>query len=283
MRVSGNEKLGDDAILGELSDAGLAVGTLWFSLSQDEVENSLLSTSESIAWVNVNRRGGVAYVVIREKHVPPPEGENTGYSNVVATEDSVITDITVFSGYAKVKVGDTVKAGDILISGIIPDELGGGFVRAAGEVSGRAIRTVSTTLPRSATVNVGSVPQWERCDLYIFNFSINIFKKYRKSYDECAIIEEDTEFRLPGGAKLPVKIRNTYVSQIETEEVVYTDSELVSLANGKLTAIRQNLLSECEILRIRTYGEFVEGGYCITSRAVVITPIGEEAFFYREG
>ena len=75
----------------------------------------------------------------------------------------------------------TVKAGDILISGIIPDELGGGFVRAAGEVSGRAIRTVSTTLPRSATVNVGSVPQWERCDLYIFNFSINIFKKYRKS------------------------------------------------------------------------------------------------------
>ena len=283
VRVSGNEELGAETIISELSDAGLSVGTPWLSLSPNEVENTLLATSQNIAWVNVNRRGAVAYVVVREKHVPPQGEENLGYSNVVAREDSVITDITVFSGYAKVKVGDTVKAGDILISGIIPAELGGGFVRAAGEVSGRAIRTVSTTLPRSTTVNVGLEPQWERSDLYIFNFSINIFKKYRKSYEECAIIEKDTEICLPGGSKLPVKIRNTYVSKITTEEVVYTDSELVSLANGKLVAIRQNLLSECEILRIRTYGEFIEGGYCITSRAVVITPIGEEVFFYKEG
>lgn len=283
VRVSGNEELGEDRILDQLSDAGLAVGTLWFSLSQDKVENALLSISENIAWVNVNRRGSVAYVVIREKHTPPTDVENAGYSNVVAKEDSVITDITVFSGYPKVKIGDAVKAGDILISGIIPEELGGGFVRASGEVSGRAIRTVSTSLPRSVTVNVGSRPTWERSDLYIFNFSINIFKKYRKSYDECAIIEKDMEIRLPGGCKLPVKIRNTYVSQIQTEEVVYTDSELISLAGGKLGALRQNLLSECEILKIRTYGEFVEDGYCITSRAVVIIPIGEEVFFYKNG
>ena len=36
-----------------------------------------------------------------------------------------------------VKVGDVVKKGDLLISGVLPLELGGGFCTAQGEVKGR--------------------------------------------------------------------------------------------------------------------------------------------------
>ena len=133
VRISGNEEYSDSDVLSELEAVGLYSGASWYSLSRDEVENRLLETSDNIGWINVNRRGAVAYVRVREKHLPSDVIDAGGYSNIVASEACVIEQITVRSGVAAVEVGDTVKAGDILISGIVSTfavkaEQGGGAI-----------------------------------------------------------------------------------------------------------------------------------------------------------
>ena len=133
-REEGDSDFSSALILEELEEAGLAVGDRWSRIDRDGVETALLSSSSHIGWVSITRTGAVAHVKVREKTKfrGEPVAEEDGYANIVAAFDCVIEEITVVRGFAVVSVGDTVRAGDLLISGILPEEAGGGFCRAEG-------------------------------------------------------------------------------------------------------------------------------------------------------
>ena len=46
---------------------------------------------------------------------------------------------------------------------------------------------------------------------------------------------------------------------------------------------RAQSLSGCDVLRISTGGSLSEAGYSLSSTAVVITSVGSEVFFYKDG
>lgn len=282
IKVSGNEKISDVRILEELSDIGFDVGTTWRSLSLSEVEGKLLEASSDIGWININRRGNVAYVTVKEKAINEPEKEKMAFSNVVADCDAVIEEITVRSGVACVKVGDTVKAGQLLISGIIPNELGGGFVGADGDVFGRVAKDVTVEIQRNETVMSYGDEKLYRADIKIFKFSINIFKRYRKMDKTCAIIEDVKECTLFGKYRIPIVLERLYTTEkIETQKN-YTDAELMSIASIRLAELRFIQLSNVELMKIRTDGEFTEQGYRMTSHVTVLENIGETRSFKDE-
>jgi hypothetical protein len=87
-----------------LSHCGLEVGCRWNSLDRSEVEADVLSEYPSIAWININRRGTVAYVEIieRKKGEIQNSEQKRGYANLVASESCVIEEITVTRGVAQV-------------------------------------------------------------------------------------------------------------------------------------------------------------------------------------
>ncbi len=283
VRISGNVEVGDEAVKKELSAAGLYCGAAWHSLSCDKVENTTLASSPSIGWISINRRGTVAYVKVKEKHLPSEVIDSGGYSNVVATEACVIEEITVTSGVATVKVGDTVKAGDILISGIVKSPTGEVCVRACGEVRGRVIRESEVFVPRCETKESVISTHHVRTDVKIFNFSLNIFKIYGKSDNGCVIIEDEKEYTLGKDCRLPFSVVHTYALQTVGKEVVYKDSELITAARRRMDEVRAQSLSRCDVLRISTVGSLSEAGYSLSSTAVVITSVGSEVFFYKDG
>ncbi len=279
VRISGNEELSSYAVMAQLADAGLDTGSEWSSLSLDKVEGEVLATSENIGWLNINRRGNVAYVTVKEKNVPKQIIDMGGYSNIVAKEDCVIEEIRVKQGIAMVKSGDTVRAGELLISGVIPSELGGGLVRAEGEVLGRVYREISVEVPRSESVNIGGDEHLIEHSVKIFNFSINIFKKYGNSYDGCAIIEDTEECVLFGEFRIPVQVKKIYALPCEQKNVTYTDEQLVSVASARLAKLRILRIADTELIRISTYGGFTDIGYRMTSDVTVLSDVGEEKFF----
>ena len=279
IRVHGNEEMSVDEVEAELSRAGLFVGGSFRSLSLSEVETELLSASDKIGWININRRGTVAYVELREKRIFEDEAQ-TGYSNIVAAEDCVIEQITVKSGFAAVEVGDTVRRGDLLISGVLPAEAGGGFVNAEGVVLGRVYDENTVFVSRSESVEEpeSDLPYAKR--VKIFNFSINIFKKYRNYADGCVIIEDAKQLYLFGKYRLPISIVTERAVKYRTSEVTYSDDELIRLADEKLTEARADRLCDSEIVALRTEGKFTEGGYELTDKASIIRAVGEEKYFY---
>lgn len=276
IRIEGNEALPDAFFEQALSEVGFSVGDSWDSFYLSKVERDALEETEELAWININRRGTVAYVRVVEKKVDAEDSAPTGgVSNIVAECDCVIEEIIVTRGIAKVKAGEVVKKGQLLISGVIPAELGGGFVEAEGEVRGRTELKVSAEVARKERVKQYEEPELSSFSLKIFSFLINIYENYGNSGEECVIIEDTERPVIFGEYKIPFESRRIYTQKCSETEVSYTDSELVNIAASRLRAARVVALSDCDLLSSKTEGNFTDTGYLISCRMTVERDVGK--------
>ncbi len=280
VRIDGNEKIPDSAVVYALSKSGFSVGDLWWSVDRSMVEASVLSSTDTLSWININRRGAVAYVTVKEKEKAEDGGvAASGYANIVADTDCVIEEITVKRGSAAVKVGDSVKAGDLLISGISISESGAELCYAEGSVIGRVSSTVETFVKRENKSKISEGKEVRSVDVKIFGFSINIFKRYGKVTDECVIIEEINDFSLFGKCKLPLWVTVTSAMTETTEIVAYTDDELIRVATARLNSMTAARLASCDLVRIKTFGEYTNDGYAMKNDIVFLCEVGKIAEF----
>ncbi len=268
VRVEGEGVDNQDALLSELSTAGLFVGARWGSIDTSKIEARVLMDSDSVSWLNINRRGTVAYVSVvrRELHELPKEP--TGYASIVAVRDCIIEEITVKEGYATVKVGQSVKRGDVLISGVLPPELGGGYCYADGSVKGRFSERVEVKIPCSVTDRVLTDEKIGGLSLKIFGFNINILKKYGNLETSCDIIDKKEEITILG-ARLPVSAEYQVIREYAvTERQLGIDEQAkMALDELKLAIGREN--ADGDLLSIKTDGEITDDGYIMWADTVV--------------
>lgn len=273
IRIEGAEKGKEAVILEELSDAGLSVGKRWSKIDKSKVEINAVSDSENIAWLNVNRRGGVAYVKVSDKILYQEGEENCGTANIVASRDCVIEEIIVERGYAMVKKGESVKAGDLLISGVIPTELGGGFCYASGVVIARYNEKIEVITDNTKESKTYTDKILTGMSVNIFGKRINIFKRYRQYAGDCDIIEEKRDLRLY--KKLPISISKNYAMPYETKETELSKDEQIGLCSELLKTKLNDFLSDKEAKRLVTQGEFLSDGYRMFCDVTVSSSVGK--------
>ncbi len=284
IRIDGDGDVYGAKVEEELSQNGFSIGKSWRSFSLSSLETEILEKTDNIGWINISRRGAVAYVSVRAKNVPESETEDSGgYSNIVASRDCIIEEITVKSGIACVKAGDTVKRGQLLISGVIPSELGGGFVRAEGEIFGVLSESVEVNIPKEEAKKTYSKNEIAEISINIFKFSLIFLKKYGNTPNDCVIIEDKEKCLLFGKYRIPFEIRKVYVQKAEEVNATYTEKEMISIASSRLNALMKYSFSSSEVLKMKTVGEFTAEGYKLVTYATVSKDIGEERFFSDEG
>lgn len=277
VRIEGCDESFAKEVVSELEACGFSVGTRWSGIDVNEIEVEVLSKSEIVSWLNINRHGTVAYVSVLEKQLHEEE-KREGYSNIVASCDAVIEEITVIHGVANVKVGDSVKKGDLLISGVLPSELGGGFCYAEGEIFGRVSDSISVSVPETRANKNEVDRSLERFDVKIFGFSVNIFNSYRNYGSNCDIIEKENPIVL-FGRQIPVSVSKSLVVYYNSEDVRLTDEEMVAEASDKMSQSLTERLRESTLLKIKTYGRFTDGAYTMVSDFVCMEQIGCDLSF----
>lgn len=276
IRVDGNNSLTDAEIVLALADSGFEIGNRWRKESLSQTEAAILDKYPEIAWININRRGSVAYVKIIEKEGEKADGVDINSpSNLVASVDCIIEEITVRRGIAVVKPGDVVRRGDLLVLGAYPEDSGGEFCAADATVIGRINDTISVELSREYSKKTEINKKLYSCDIKIFNFSINIFKRYRNLTNDCVIIENEKKYSLFDKASLPISVSSVYQVDYSYENAVYSDEELVNIASERLSALTLSRIEGADLLRIRTSGGFTDGGYLIKSDIVFLSEISE--------
>lgn len=276
VRVEGNSTITDGEVVLGLSDAGFEIGDFWRRTNLDEVEARLLGNNEKLAWVNINRRGTVAYVKVIEKEPEnnAPDVIVSGYSNIIASTDCVIEEITVKRGVAVVKVGDTVKKGDLLVIGMLLEESGGGFCYAEASVIGRVSDSVSVEIQRNIVEKSSSDKKLVEIDVKFLKFSANILKSYRNLTKECDIIEDEKAYTLFGKCKLPFSITRKYIIRETSREICLSDDQLVKLANARLSSVMTSLLCDADLLSAKTSGKFTDDGYFLQSEIIFLSEVG---------
>ena len=280
IRIEGNANIPDSDIALRLSECGFQIGDLWALKDRSRIESDYLENDQRISWININRRGSVAYVSVIEREDKEETGDETpGYSNIVAATDCVIEEITVKRGTAAVKPGDAVKKGDILIIGVLPEESGGSFCAAEGSVLGRIGEQITVCVDRKYDQIIEKEKKICSITLNFFNFSLNIFKIYGNLTNNCDIIETEKAYSLFGKCRLPFSVSISYIPQHDYEATEYTDEELVQVASCRLDALVAARLCASDLLKIRSYGEFTEKGYSMSSDLVYLSEVTERMEF----
>ncbi|NPV90239.1 MAG: sporulation protein YqfD [Firmicutes bacterium] len=139
IEVTGNQQIAADDILRVAGREGLTPGTPGWRIDRLRLEKVLAQEFPEAAFFSVEGQGTRITIGVVEKRLPPPDEYRGGRFHVVAARDGVIEDVIVKVGEPRVKPGDKVRKGQVLISGILPapTSLGSWYVSAQGVVRAR--------------------------------------------------------------------------------------------------------------------------------------------------
>ena len=286
IHVSGNETVSYGEIVSALAEYGIQVGERIDRLDVDKTETLVMLHSEKIAWMSVNIIGTTAEVQIREAVSPPkspPKSKNP--ANLVATRDGQIDHLEIFAGEAAVREGDTVRRGDVLVSGI-RDSNSSGFMitRAAGSVWAETLRDFQVEIPLVYPVRRAVKSVKTEASLIFFSKEIKFFKEVIKNEGTCDTIEVIREevFRLPDGTALPLSRREIRTVFYETEMAERTAKEAMELAYYELERKIRAEIPEAELLCKQTEGELTATSYILRCRLRCLENIAEQQDFVFE-
>lgn len=125
-------------VLEKLTLLGLKPGVSKFAIDIKKIETKFLLENNDISWIGINIKGTNAFVKVVGKTKPQEILSNDEPCNIIAKKDGIIYKMVVLEGEAVKKVGDTVKAGDIIVTGIIEKPgLETRFVHADGQIIAR--------------------------------------------------------------------------------------------------------------------------------------------------
>ncbi len=275
--VSGNETIPESVILKALEENGLHLGAFIPTLDTEHIEGIVSLSVDGISFFSINLRGTVAETEIRERETNTEIIDTESPSNLIAKTDGQISAMEVTGGVTKVKLGQIVKKGDLLASGIIDSNaLGYRLVRARGEVFARTTMTFSAEVPLIMTEDRHTGKTKTVNAVKFFSKTLKLFGKHSFSHGNYGTIEEERRLYLFGKIKLPIfLIQTTYA---EYELVTRTLSEEEALQKAKEDIRRQcdEILSDAEILAWHT--DFACDGQTLflTQKADCILDIAEE-------
>ena len=205
IEVHGNENVPAEIILKAVGEMGVGIGSFGPAVFSEAFSNDIILKIPELSWIAVNVRGSHADILVRER-IPAPEiiDENEP-TEVYAKKTGIIVKMHVLAGEGKVKAGDTVVAGDILVGAAL-DSISSGrrFVHALAEVYARIWyeKTYCMPLETSGKEYTGNVKR--RFSAVIVDKKINFFTNSGIRFINYDKITRENKLRLPTGNVLPV-------------------------------------------------------------------------------
>ncbi len=250
IRVTGNTSMSESEVLAELEACGFGVGSYIPGFRAGELENRVLISSDKISWIAVYLDGTVATVQVVEHAPKPPEEDLSKPANLVAAFDGQIEMVQLYRGDCVVKVGQAVKKGDLLVSGIYDSQTQGfRYTRAAGMVLARTEQHLTVEIPLVYEEKVYGEAQRGEITLHFFGFSGKILKSSGNVTDKCDIIEEEKGLEWFGISSLPVGVTQTSYLPYEIREATRTPEVALELAYIELERQLSVLAKDAQLLK----------------------------------
>lgn len=235
------------------------------SIDTKALEIKLKSQYERISAVSVAIIGQTLVVNISEAYIPDEMGDN--FKPIVSNYSGIITKIELIQGTLKVKQGDIVRAGDVLVEPFIIDTDGEkrdvkpeAYIQADIWIFGESehcenSRRIERTGEKS-----------EYSEVYLFGLKIysNVKENKFEKFDS-----EVRESDLTKNMILPIKVK--HYTYYETREII-ENNKFEEVKEKKIEEARQNALiylEESEIIKdenftIRSVGGVTNVTYILT-------------------
>ena len=183
VEITGNEELETSYIESILSFHGIKPGVLKYGIDTKKTVSKIMLDVEKLSWISIDVRGTKVKVQLRERIIPPEVVPKDEPCNIVATKEGIIKQFIVTDGIEAAAPGDTVKKGDLLISGKIPvknekDKFR--LVHAMGTVKARTWYEEEYPVEREVIERVRTGKEYVDYSVVLFTKSIDMFHKKDK-------------------------------------------------------------------------------------------------------
>lgn len=146
--VYGCDELSEGEVLRALSDCGVDCGAYWPALSVDMIRAGMLTRLPELAWMTVNVSGSRAIVLVEERVEKPEIYIESAGADIVAARTGIIRRLSVLNGTPLVGTGQSVTAGETVISGTMESlSRDARYVRAQGGVTADTWYELSAVCP----------------------------------------------------------------------------------------------------------------------------------------
>ncbi|MBR6967895.1 MAG: sporulation protein YqfD [Ruminococcus sp.] len=241
--IEGNSSVSDEAVLAALGELGVSEGTPLRSIDMKYCEEKLRTMVDGIAWAGMHRTGSRIAVQIREK-VPAPEMVRGRVPcNVVASRDAEISAVIVKNGMLMHRVGDYVRKGTLLISGVRTNSHDRTFVdHAMGDIRGIYEEKVSFSGAFAAEVQVTTGRAEKRRSLSFFGLRIPLslgesrFERSRSHISE--------KYLHIFGKELPIGILTERIAETVTALSELSEKELTDRLMERVYLYEKNFLAD---------------------------------------
>ena len=266
--TTGNSSVPATLILEKAQQCGVEFGCMRGEIRSEAVKNHLLKEIPELQWAGVNTEGCVATICVREKARNSAEQDGAAaVSSIVAARDGRIISCTVLRGSSKCVPGQTVTAGELLVSGYTDCGIYLQATDAAADVLAQTFHRLSVVTPRYLNMRVGKSVIRKRYSLRIGKKLINFSKDSGIPDTTCVKIQKETMLRLPGGFSLPVALIREDLSVSEIKRIQIEDIDWLSqFANSYLTSqmVAGRILSADESLAVSDGSVYLYGSYNCT-------------------
>lgn len=226
IEIIGDSEINKSEIIEELKNKGLSIGIAKNKLDVKSVINDIRMEREDIAWMGIDIKGTNAIVEIVKTDEKPEIVKSDEYCNIISEKSGIITKINVSNGTAKVKIGDIVKKGDVLVEGKLEGKYTDPiYVHATADIEIKTWYSIRKNFEYKQVIEQRTGNSETKYSIKINNLQINLYKVLSK-FENYDTINENKKLSLFSNFYLPVEIIKQENYEKEYKTVQYSKEEL---------------------------------------------------------
>lgn len=241
IEISGNKNLTVEFVEKALAENGIKPGAPKLSINTEKAVTRLMTNVEELAWISIDIKGTKVKVQLRERKPLPQMVPKNEPCSIVAVKDGMIRQIVVTDGIEAVKEGDTVKKGQLLISGSIPiknEETKFRLVHAMGSVSARTWYEAVCPVKLEEVTKVRTGRESRNYTVVLFAKKLELFHK-KTSYEEYESTEVRHKLTIGENLVFPFEIvvDTRYENRLETRQISEEEAKTEAMENAWKTVM----------------------------------------------
>lgn len=280
IHVEGSAYYTEDEIINYIRSVYIAPGTRIKDINRDELERNLMAYFDEIAWISCEIRGTQLLVTMTETIISDQVIVSDKPSDLVAAKDCEIVSLITRNGTPVTRVNQSVKKGDILISGAINiyddnnEVLETDYVAADGDVFGRVSYHYEEAFDMAYYEKAFTGKEKRSFSLYFMNKVFQLGKPQIAFpyYDTCY---DSYMEKLGATFYLPFSIQFTKYMEYQPVRKEYTKEEAKEKAQNALNRKVKELSEKgVEILENNVKIEIKDGKCMASGTLICIERIG---------
>jgi len=238
-------------IMKVLEDRNIGRGSFKMGLDPRSIASDIQMNVDEVAWAGVHIQGVKMTISVRNITPRPEVVDESQYCNLVAERDGLITKVEVLAGTLKVREGDTVTKGQLLVSGTLESqkpEFGAKNVHALGRITARTWYETKVLLSYEYTKRIRTGRTHENTYIRILNMKIGLFGN-REAFEMYDSVSYDKMVKGPFNTEIPIGLTVEKLYEVEEKKVRLSaeEAEAFALEKARL-ALSRELSPDCKVL-----------------------------------